>query len=97
MAALDRVLPILAFAALIVSWIYHPTAALVLAVLTILLIGSIIASVHHAEVIAQKVGEPFGSLVLAVAVTVIEVGLILTLMPPARARPRWPVTPSSPR
>jgi Ca2+:H+ antiporter len=75
-----RVLPILAFAALIVSWIYHPTAALVLAVLTILLIGSIIASVHHAEVIAQKVGEPFGSLVLAVAVTVIEVGLILTLM-----------------
>lgn len=57
-----RVLPILAFAALIVSWIYHPTAALVLAVLTILLIGSIIASVHHAEVIAQKVG---GSLRLA--------------------------------
>ena len=30
--------------------------------------------------IAHRVGEPFGSLVLAVAVTVIEVGLIVTLM-----------------
>jgi Ca2+:H+ antiporter len=36
--------------------------------------------VHHAEVVAHRVGEPFGSLVLAVAVTVIEVGLIVTLM-----------------
>jgi Ca2+:H+ antiporter len=40
----------------------------------------VIAAVHHAEVIAHRVGEPFGSLVLAVAVTVIEVGLIVTLM-----------------
>lgn len=39
-----------------------------------------LAAVHHAEVIAAKVGEPYGSLVLAVAVTVIEVGLIVTLM-----------------
>jgi Ca2+:H+ antiporter len=36
--------------------------------------------VHHAEVVAHKVGEPYGSLVLAVAVTVIEVALIVTLM-----------------
>ncbi len=42
--------------------------------------GAVLAAVHHAEVIAHKVGEPFGSLTLAVAVTVIEVGLILTLM-----------------
>ena len=35
---------------------------------------------QHAEIVAHKVGEPFGSLVLAVAVTVIEVSLILTLM-----------------
>jgi Ca2+:H+ antiporter len=40
----------------------------------------VLAAVHHAEVIAHRVGEPFGSLVLAVAVTVIEVGLIVTLM-----------------
>lgn len=31
---------------------------------------------HHAEVVAHKVGESFGSLILAVAVTVIEVGLM---------------------
>ena len=38
-----------------------------------------LAAVHHAEVVAHRVGEPFGSLVLAVAVTVIEVGLIVAL------------------
>ncbi|GAB3586847.1 calcium:cation antiporter [Calidifontibacter terrae] len=45
-----------------------------------LLGAAVLAAVHHAEVIAHKVGEPFGSLLLAVAVTVIEVGLIVTLM-----------------
>lgn len=44
------------------------------------LIGSVIASVHHAEVIAHRVGEPFGTLVLALAVTVIEVALIVSMM-----------------
>ncbi len=44
------------------------------------LAASVLAAVHHAEVIAHRVGEPFGSLVLAVAVTVIEVALIVTLM-----------------
>ena len=44
------------------------------------LVGAVLAAVHHAEVVAHRVGEPFGSLVLAVAVTVIEVGLIVTLM-----------------
>lgn len=45
-----------------------------------LLAASVLAAVHHAEVVAHRVGEPFGSLVLAVAVTVIEVALIVTLM-----------------
>ena len=53
-------------------------------ILTILcaaaLIGAVIASVHHAEVVAHRVGEPFGTLVLAVAVTVIEASLILSIM-----------------
>jgi Ca2+:H+ antiporter len=40
----------------------------------------VLAAVYHAEVVAHRVGEPFGALVLAVAVTVIEVGLIVTLM-----------------
>lgn len=49
-------------------------------VATAILIGSVVAAVHHAEVVAHRVGEPFGTLVLAVAVTVIEVSLIVSLM-----------------
>ncbi|GAA3035464.1 calcium:proton antiporter [Streptomyces glomeratus] len=52
----------------------------VVALVTVVLAGSVLAAVHHAEVVAHRVGEPFGSLVLAVAVTVIEVALIVTLM-----------------
>lgn len=44
------------------------------------LIAAVIVAVHHAEVIALRVGEPFGTLVLALAVTVIEVSLIVSLM-----------------
>jgi Ca2+:H+ antiporter len=46
----------------------------------LMLIGVVIAAVHHAELVAHRVGEPFGTLILAVAVTIIEVGLILSLM-----------------
>ena len=42
--------------------------------------ASVLAAVHHAEIVALRVGEPFGTLILAVAVTVIEVALIVTLM-----------------
>jgi Ca2+:H+ antiporter len=49
------------------------------------LIGTVLAAVHHAEVVAHRVGEPFGTFLLAVAVTVIEVGLIITLMSQAGA------------
>jgi Ca2+:H+ antiporter len=45
-----------------------------------MLFGAVLAAVHHAEVVALRVGEPFGTLVLAVAVTVIEVALIVSLM-----------------
>lgn len=44
------------------------------------LIAAVLASVHHAEVIAHRVGEPYGTLVLALAVTIIEVALIVSLM-----------------
>jgi Ca2+:H+ antiporter len=44
------------------------------------LIGSVLAAVHHAEVVAHRVGEPFGALVLAVAITTIEVALVISLM-----------------
>lgn len=44
------------------------------------LFGAVFASVVHAEVVALRVGEPYGTLTLAFAITVIEVGLILSLM-----------------
>lgn len=50
------------------------------AVTAIVLVGVVLAAVRHAEVVAHKVGEPFGTLILAISVTVIEVGLIVSLM-----------------
>jgi Ca2+:H+ antiporter len=44
------------------------------------LVGTVLAAVYHAEVVAHRVGEPFGSLVLALAVTTIEVALIVSMM-----------------
>ncbi|MET0272915.1 MAG: ionic transporter y4hA [Phenylobacterium sp.] len=49
-------------------------------VLAAALVASVLAAVHHAEVVAHRVGEPYGALVLAVAVTVIEVALIVSIM-----------------
>lgn len=46
----------------------------------VVLVGTVFAAVFHAEVVAHRVGEPFGSLVLAVAVTIIEVALIVSMM-----------------
>ena len=54
--------------------------ALMSALAAAVLLGAVIAAVHHAEVVAHRVGEPFGTLVLAVAVTVIEVALIVSVM-----------------
>ena len=71
--------PILAAVMLALTWGRYP-GALVLTLAAVLLMGAVVSAVHHAEVVAHKVGEPFGSLLLAVAVTIIEVGLIVTLM-----------------
>lgn len=51
-----------------------------LALLSIALLAAVFSAVHHAEVIAHRVGEPFGTLVLAAAVTVIEASLIISIM-----------------
>ena len=53
---------------------------LVLVLLLLALGGAVFAAVHYAEVIAHKVGEPFGTLVLAVAVTIIEVAMIVSIL-----------------
>lgn len=47
---------------------------------SIILCIAIMSSVHHAEIIAHKIGEALGTLVLALCVTIIEVGLIISLM-----------------
>jgi Ca2+:H+ antiporter len=51
-----------------------------IALMSIILIGAVLSAVHHAEVIAHKTGEPYGTLVLSISVTVIEVSLIIAMM-----------------
>lgn len=46
----------------------------------LLLISSVLSAVHHAEVVAHKVGEPFGTIILAICITILEVSLIISLM-----------------
>lgn len=75
------------------SWVWPPTAFAILiagwwlgatfpfAILAgATLIATVFASVYHAEVVAHRTGEPFGTLILAVAVTVIELALIVSVM-----------------
>jgi len=51
-----------------------------IALMGIMLFGGVLSAVHHAEVVAHKTGEPFGTLVLAMCITIIEVSLIISLM-----------------
>ncbi|MER7762787.1 ionic transporter y4hA [Streptomyces sp. NPDC097619] len=75
----SSLVPPLALVLLVAAWGRTLPGAAV-AVVAVCLAGAVLAAVHHAEVVAHRVGEPFGSLVLAVAVTIIEVALIVTLM-----------------
>jgi Ca2+:H+ antiporter len=71
--------PVAALVALVFTW-GRDLAPVAVIGTTVLLAAAVLAAVHHAEVVAHRVGEPFGSLILAVAVTVIEVALIVTIM-----------------
>ena len=81
-----RRMPWWAWAWPVLAWLVLPVAALggVAGVLAAAagpsLVLTVFAAVYHAEVVAHRVGEPFGTLVLAVAVTVIEVSLIVSVM-----------------
>ena len=82
---LNLPLPIWTIVAPVIAWLLYLVApssisTLFAFLLGFCLIGAVIAAVHHAEVIAHRVGEPFGTLVLAIAVTIIEVSLIVSLM-----------------
>ncbi|WP_454873848.1 calcium:proton antiporter [Paraburkholderia xenovorans] len=80
------VLPRWTIAVPFVAWIVlgiayaMPGHGLLLALVGVALCATVYTAVHHAEVVAHRVGEPFGTLVLAVAVTVIEVALIVSVM-----------------
>lgn len=65
----------------LVAVLFDPSGSVLLATMaSLILIAAVIAAVHHAETIAHQVGEPFGTLILAVAVTVIETSLIISMM-----------------
>lgn len=70
--------PILAWLSYMGSFVFSSGYYSVL--LAFFLMGSILAAVYHSEVIAHRLGEPFGTLLLAFAITVIEVGLIISIM-----------------
>jgi Ca2+:H+ antiporter len=71
--------PVLAAVLLVFTW-GRGIGVVVQVLVAFALAGAVLAAVNHAEIVAHRVGEPFGSLVLAVAVTMIEVALIVTLM-----------------
>jgi Ca2+:H+ antiporter len=72
-------IPILAWGAMLVPG-HYASGGVYVALAAALLGGTVFSAVHHAEVVAHRIGEPFGTLVLAVAVTVIEVALIVSVM-----------------
>uniref|UniRef100_UPI003F65AEF7 calcium:proton antiporter n=1 Tax=Rhodococcus opacus TaxID=37919 RepID=UPI003F65AEF7 len=77
-----RVMLVAAALVLVWSWgqdVGPPVGVIGLAVV---LVGTVLAALHQAGAVAHKVGEPFGTLAVAVVVTVIEVALIVTLMLP---------------
>jgi Ca2+:H+ antiporter len=71
--------PILSWAVLAVD-VAHGMSPWLEIVSAAAMTAAVFAAVYHAEVVAHRLGEPFGTLVLAVAVTVIEVALIVSVM-----------------
>ncbi len=72
------IIPVLAWVLFFSGLIYDSNAFQIVA--SVLLILSVMSAVHHSEIIAHRVGEPFGTIILAIAITVIEVSIIISLM-----------------
>src|SRR5688572_11196357 len=78
-------LPLWALLSPIVGWLLLAASLVLIHPLFLLVLGAalvacVLTAVHHAEVVAHRISEPFGTLVLALAVTVIEVALIVSMM-----------------
>lgn len=73
--------------ALGIAFTRTPAGLVFAVVLLVILFGTVFAAVHHAEVIAHRIGEPFGTLLLTLSVTVIEVAMIETMLLSGKASP----------
>src|SRR5215510_1139820 len=71
--------PVLAWVILSLTFVLDG-GALIAAAAGAAVLATVFAAVYHAEVVAHRVGEPFGTLVLALSVTVIEAALVLSVM-----------------
>jgi Ca2+:H+ antiporter len=78
-------LPVWSIAAPVVAWVLYflkpdPFGSFYACLLAFSLIAAVMVAVYHSEVVAHRIGEPYGTLLLAIAVTIIEVALIVSLM-----------------
>lgn len=72
------IIPVVAWILFFSGFIYNSSFFQIAA--SVLLILSVMSAVHHSEIIAERVGEPFGTIILAISITVIEVSIIISLM-----------------
>jgi len=92
MAATSNRIPWWAWAWPVLAWVVLAgtilgfSGAITNVIAAAILIATVFAAVYHAEVIAHRTGEPFGTLVLALAVTIIEAALIVSVMLTAPAQ-----------
>src|SRR5688572_9971395 len=77
LAAWSIVAPIFGLLALAIG---KPGSLIPALIVAALLAAIVMTAVYHAEILAHYLGEPFGTLVLALAVTVIETSLIVSIM-----------------
>ncbi len=83
------IFPVLALVVLFL-WGSSQTLPVVIAINLLALIGilsSAFSVVRHADVLAHRLGEPYGSLILSLSVVILEVSLISALMATGDAAP----------
>ncbi len=71
-------IPVSAFAIIASRHSNHSTIRLLSSLVFIFV--SVFSAVYHADILARRIGEPFGSLVLALSVTTIEVSIIISII-----------------
>ncbi|MEM6049672.1 sodium-potassium/proton antiporter ChaA [Erwinia sp. P7711] len=83
---------LLPLAALVILWFWGTSGTLsVVITINLLALFAILSSafsvVRHADVLAHRLGEPYGSLILSLSVVILEVSLISALMATGDAAP----------